>query len=356
MNDKSKLRVAIAAAGTGGHVFPALNLAKHLMQHEDAKVLWFGADDISKKKALQFHIEHVALRVSGFKAVGWWRKLTALWFSLTAMFRAFYYLKRFKPDVLIGFGGFVTVPVGFAAKIAGVPVFIHEQNRVPGLANRVLAFLSKEIWLTFPGIFDRWQKKCVWTGVPHQCLAQTFSAREFNTPRRILVLGGSLGAKPLNEKIPTVLAKVKAHFPLDIRHQTGSKDVEAVKKSYQINHLNADVISFIEDMPSAYEWADVIISRAGALSLAEITASRRPAIVIPYPQSADNHQEKNADFFEKAGTLIKINQDCIGLELESRLLALLQDELARRSMAQAMERLGGLNTLELMTKRIRETI
>ncbi len=351
-----KPKVVIAAAGTGGHVMPAFSLAQHLKATEDADILWLGRRDLSEKKAHQANIAHIALHVSGFKRVGLWRRVVALWQAFYALLHSIWILLRFKPDAVVGFGGFVTVPVGLAAVLTRTPLFIHEQNTVPGLANRVLARWAQRIWLTFPESFLRWSHKCEWVGVPHQVQAPALKDTVLHEPTRILILGGSLGAMPFNQALPKLLSKFHAQHALHIVHQTGMRHLESVKKEYESCKFTPQVVAFIEDMQGAYAWADIVVSRAGALSLSEITHAGCPSIVIPYPQAADNHQEANARFYRDKGAVLMLKQP----EIKDRFIPLLQklilDDEQRAKMKQAMQQLKRNEPLEAMAQTIREAL
>lgn len=326
-------RVLIMAAGTGGHVFPGLALASEL-KARGHEATWLGTPQgmeqrwVPKAGIPMDSIDFKGLRSNGIK-----RWLLAPFALLKAMTQALGIMRRQRPDLVIGMGGFVSGPGGLAARVLGIPLIIHEQNAVPGLANRLLANFAVKVVQAFPGSFAD-DAKVLTLGNPlrPEILAldgQGAARPAHEGPLRILIIGGSLGAQALNEQVPAALAK--AGIQCEIRHQAGRGKQEATKGHYARAGVEAQVSEFIEDMAGAYAWADLIICRAGALTLAELTLVGLPAILVPYPYAVDDHQTRNAAVLADHGAGILLPQS----ELSPERLATCLSQLA-----QAPERLA----------------
>jgi UDP-N-acetylglucosamine--N-acetylmuramyl-(pentapeptide) pyrophosphoryl-undecaprenol N-acetylglucosamine transferase len=288
------------AGGTGGHVFPALAVAESL-RAQGWQVSWLGT-----KSGLESSVvpaQGIAidwLSVAGVRGKGWLTKIKSLALLGLACVQAWQILRQRKPDVVLGMGGFVAGPGGLMAKLLGIPLVIHEQNRVPGTTNRLLAKLASRVLEAFPGSFNQAVgAKC--TGNP---LRAAFLAAAGPAPvrtdanTRILVVGGSLGAKALNEVMPETAYGLTS---VQIRHQTGGAMCETVRQRYQSLQVDAEVVAFIDAMAEAYRWADIVICRAGAMTVSEVAAIGVPAIFVPLPQAIDDHQTANARFLADAG-------------------------------------------------------
>ena len=293
-------RIVIMAGGTGGHVFPALAVAEWL-RAQGWQVSWLGTKSGLESRVVPARgIDIDWLSVAGVRGKGSLTKLKSVFLLLAACGQAWKILRQRKPDVVLGMGGFVAGPGGLMAKILGIPLVIHEQNRVPGTTNRLLSYMADQVLEAFPGSFKK-EVGARWTGNP---LREEFlAAAEKTQPQaegktRILVIGGSLGAKALNEVMPETAA---ALADVQIRHQTGADMREAVKQHYQRLNVDAEVVAFIEDIVAAYRWADIVICRAGAMTVSEVAAAGVPAIFVPYPYAIDDHQVANAHFMVDAG-------------------------------------------------------
>jgi UDP-N-acetylglucosamine--N-acetylmuramyl-(pentapeptide) pyrophosphoryl-undecaprenol N-acetylglucosamine transferase len=246
------------------------------------------------------------LDIGGIRGKNLKTMLLAPFKLLRALIQALVLMQRLKPRAVLGMGGFVSGPGGVAAWLLRIPLLIHEQNAIAGLTNRLLAPLATHVLQAFPGTFAPARRA-------HTCgnpLRRDFGARsdtyQVHTPLRILVLGGSLGAQALNECVPIALAQV--NMALLIRHQSGRGKQQQLQQRYNEQQLNAQVDEFIEDMPAAYLWADVVIARAGALTLSELAHSGRPAILVPFPHAVDDHQSANAAVLVRAGAAYLLPQ------------------------------------------------
>ena len=291
-------RILIMAGGTGGHVFPGLAVARELEQ-KGWQVHWLGTANRMEAKIIpKAGIDISFIDVAGVRGNGLLRLIKAPFQILKSIFQARKVLKSFGPDVVLGMGGFASGPGGIAAWMMGVPLILHEQNAVPGMTNKILARFAKKVFTgfdrTFPeqdGISDKFR----WVGNPVR--KEFFDIQRTVTDQNsinILVVGGSLGAQALNEAVPQALKQVSQ---FNVRHQCGGGHLQSVKQTYQeclIDQDNWQVEEFIEDMATAYEWADLVICRAGALTVAEVAASGVAAVFVPLPHAVDDHQTKNA--------------------------------------------------------------
>lgn len=285
----------ILAGGTGGHVFPALAVAERLRQ-SGCEVSWMGTQAGLEAKvvpAAGIPIDWIA--AAGVRGKSWGQRLLAPWLLMRACCQAGRILLRRKPHVALGMGGYVAAPGGLMAWLLRCPLVIHEQNRIPGTTNRILARLAKAVLEAFPGSFPK-ETNAAWTGNPLRdriaALADKPRSGTDGGSLHLLVLGGSLGAKALNELLPEAVAA--AGVPLEIWHQTGQSAQEETRARYAEKGINARVEAFIEDMAAAYGWADLAVCRAGAMTVSELCAAGVPALLVPYPYAIDDHQTANA--------------------------------------------------------------
>lgn len=300
-------RIVIMAGGTGGHVFPALAVAQWFVDQGWA-VSWLGTQKGLEAKVIPENgIEIDWLSVAGVRGKGLISKATSGFKLIKACGQAWSILRRRKPDVVLGMGGFVSGPGGLMARLLNIPLVIHEQNRVPGTTNRYLAKVANRVLEAFPHSFKK-EVNAICTGNPlRKDFLQSFKTKEslIGRPLRLLIIGGSQGAQALNEAIPDSLAQLS---DIDIRHQTGTAMQEHVAKRYQELKVNASATAFINDMVSAYQWADIIICRAGAMTISEVAAMALPAILIPLPNAIDDHQMANARFLTESGAAFLLPQ------------------------------------------------
>lgn len=305
-------RIVIMAGGTGGHVFPALAVAQWLIG-EGWQVSWLGTHKGLESRVIPENgIEIDWLSVAGVRGKGIVLKVASVIKLIKACGQAWLILRRRKPDVVLGMGGFVAGPGGLTAKLLGIPLVIHEQNRIPGTTNRLLAKAARRVLEAFPGTFPK-QVKATCTGNPlRKQFQETQPSKNSDGQHlKVLVIGGSQGAQVLNEVIPDALARLD---DVAIRHQTGSVMEEQVAKRYQNLGVNAEATAFIQDMVRAYQWADLIICRAGAMTVSEVAAMGLPAIFIPLPNAIDNHQMANAHYLVDAGAGLILPQKELNAE------------------------------------------
>jgi UDP-N-acetylglucosamine--N-acetylmuramyl-(pentapeptide) pyrophosphoryl-undecaprenol N-acetylglucosamine transferase len=302
--------VIIMAGGTGGHVFPALALAR-LLRSRSYDVVWLGTRRGLEARivpANNLPIEWISVGGLRGKSITTllaapFRLSLALWQSLRVMW-------RHRPQVVVGLGGFVTGPGGIAAWLTRAPLVIHEQNAIAGFTNRRLAPLAREVLEAFPNSFDAGTKaRAIGNPVRQEIFAVPSPAARFaqrSGPIRVLVVGGSLGAMKLNAVVPFAIARLSGSITLDVRHQAGEKWVDSARKSYAEANVRADVRPFIDDMAEAYAWADLVICRAGALTISELAAAGVAAILVPFPAAVDDHQTHNARYLVSEGAAILI--------------------------------------------------
>jgi len=333
------VRVVIMAGGTGGHVFPALAVAQALGAR-GAAVAWLGTE-----RGLEARLVPAAglplhtLPVAGLRGRGVGAWLAAPFRIARAVAAAARLLRSLSPDVVLGMGGYAAGPGGVAAWLLRRPLVIHEQNAIPGLTNRLLAPLARRVLAAFPGAFPEGPKVTV-TGNPVRAEIAALPAPAARWagrtgPTRLLVLGGSQGARALNEALPAALARLPAAARPAVRHQAGPAHAEAVRAAYARVGVAAEVLPFIEDMAAAYAWADLVVARAGALTVAELAAAGVGALLVPYPHAVDDHQRANARWLERAGAAEIVTEPLEPAALAARLAALLagREALLRRAEA-----------------------
>jgi UDP-N-acetylglucosamine--N-acetylmuramyl-(pentapeptide) pyrophosphoryl-undecaprenol N-acetylglucosamine transferase len=303
-------RVLIMAGGTGGHVFPGLAVARRLLERR-VQVVWLGT-----RRGLEAHavpasglaIDMEWLNIQGVRRKGWLRWWLFPLTLLYAMAQAFRVLRRRKPDAVLSMGGFVAGPGGLMASLLGIPLLIHEQNAIPGMTNKWLAPLADQVLSGFPNAFGRHVvARPVGNPVRDEIAAlpppeERLAARRGRL--RLLVVGGSLGARIFNDVVPDAVHELPAEGRPEIWHQCGRNAAETVRRSY--GDVPAKVTEFIDDMAQAYAWADVVLCRAGAMTIAEIAASGSAAILVPYLYAVDDHQTANARFLSERDAAVLV--------------------------------------------------
>jgi len=303
----------IMAGGTGGHVYPALAVAEYL-RARGVSLFWLGTTrGIENRVVPQQGIELLTVRVSGVRGKGLRSKLAAPLKVLAAILQALYICVRRRPAAALGMGGFASGPGGIAAWLLRIPLLIHEQNRVAGTTNRILARFAVKIMQGFPGTFEA-RTGAVTTGNPVRRQIADLAGRETSASAsgrlNVLVLGGSQGARKLNRMAPLALDRLQHRMKLNVRHQCGERHLAETQRVYdglQLDQVRLD--PFIDDMASAYEWADIAVCRAGALTIAELCAAGLAAILVPFPYAIDDHQTANARYLRDAGAALLLPED-----------------------------------------------
>ena len=314
-------RVVIMAGGTGGHIYPALACAQNF-KDRGIDVQWLGSkggmeEQLVSEQGFPVH----ALSIKGVRGKGLLGLLAAPFRVLHAIGQAVAILQKLKPDVVLGMGGFVAGPGGVAAKLLGIPLAIHEQNAVAGTTNRLLAKVANVKLQAF----DNALPGAIHVGNPirKDILRQTMrpSRQEGARPLKLLVVGGSLGAKAINDVVPQVLAQWPHEQRLDVWHQTGKNNYQTVAQQYADAGLEARVEPYLENINQAYYWADVVLCRAGAMTISELAVAGLPAILVPYPYAIDDHQTANARFLEKVDGAYLLPQPELSVEKVIQLLS-----------------------------------
>lgn len=326
--------VLIMAGGTGGHIFPGLAVAEAL-RARGVPVAWLGAAGAMETRLVPAAgIELHTLAIGGLRGKSLATLLLAPFRLLRAVFGALSLLRATKPRAVVSFGGFAAGPGGIAAVLRRTPLLVHEQNRVAGFTNRVLARFARRVLAGFPDVLDRAE----WVGNPVRAEIAALPAPEQRLsgrtgPARLLVLGGSLGAAALNRALPAALARLAPDLRPSVLHQCGRNHADATRAGYRDAGIEAEVEPFIADMASAYGSADLVVCRAGALTLAELAAAGSASILVPYPHAVDDHQTRNAEFLVECGAAALLPEAQLD---PARLAELLNELLGDRERLRAM--------------------
>ncbi|ATQ74466.1 undecaprenyldiphospho-muramoylpentapeptide beta-N-acetylglucosaminyltransferase [Massilia violaceinigra] len=343
-------RLMIMAAGTGGHIFPGIAIAQ-TMRQRGWDVSWLGTShgmeqDLVPKNGIAID----SIDFSGMRGKGLKHSVTGA-FKMAASFVACRrIIRQRKPDVVLGMGGYVCVPGGMMARLAGVPLALVNADAALLLSNKTLAPLAGKVMFGFPADFGSAAAKAIVTGNPvrKEILAMAAPSQRFegrSGALRILVVGGSLGAKVLNDSVPAALALLPEEQRPHVTHQSGKKNIDALRESYAKAGVTADVVDFIDDMAGAYAAADVVICRAGAITVSELTAAGVASVLVPFVASTTSHQRDNAQWMDKQKAAIHLPQT----ELSAQRVAQLLQGLSRdacRAMAQAALAVGKRNANE----------
>ncbi len=325
----------IMAGGTGGHIFPAMAVARSLIE-KGAKVHWLGTasgmeHNIVPAENIPLHL----ITIKGFRGKGLLAKLLTPYLLLKAVWQSIVVLRKVKPKVVVGFGGYVAAPGGIAARLLGKKLIIHEQNSVAGSTNKLLAKIASKTLVAFP----RSLPGALLIGNPIRSevkeLFETQKIYAEGKQRNLLVMGGSLGAEAINTIVPESIEKIPASIRPNIWHQTGKNKLQMVVESYKSLNIEARSEEFISDVAEAYRWADIIICRAGALTVSEVAVAGLPAIFIPYPYAIDNHQSVNAQWLVDYQAAYAIEQKEL---TNSALGTLLEEMLTDNALLQRLSR------------------
>ena len=338
--------ILVMAGGTGGHVYPALAVARALQSHSQ-EIVWLGTHrglESTVIPAAGIDIEWIS--VKGLRRKGLVALVVAPFQLAWALLQSLIVILRRRPAAVLGMGGFVSGPGGLAAWLTRRPLVIHEQNAAAGLTNRLLARLARVVLQAFPGSFNSSvHAETVGNPVREDISAVVAPADRFNDrqgPLRLLVLGGSQGALALNTTVPEALSKLPAQDRPLVRHQCGEKTLAAAREAYEANGVDVDLVTFIDDMASAYAWADLAVCRAGALTIAELCAVGLPALFVPYPGAVDDHQTANARSMADAGAAVIIDQSMLSADVLARQLSdwlgSREDLLAKAETARGLDK------------------
>ena len=333
-------RLLVVAAGTGGHVYPALAVAERL-RCLGVDVSWLGTavgieSRLVPAAGFPFHVS----RVAGLRGKGVARWLAAPYLLVRSGLRSIAVLSRVRPHVVLGMGGYGAGPGGLVARLLGIPLVIHEQNAIPGLTNRILAWFATRVLEAFPASFSA-RRHAVHTGNPVREALVRGPAPEARLAGRggrlrVLVIGGSQGARALNEVVPRALAIDSLGGKVTVRHQCGPAHVDATRDAYAAHGAEAKITGYIEDMGAAYAWTDVAVCRSGAMTVAELAATGVASILVPFPYATDDHQTRNARFLADRGAAILFAEDSLDAGALASTLGALHAERGRvESMSRA---------------------
>ena len=334
--------VLIMAGGTGGHIFPGIAVGREL-DRRGVPVVWLGGETgLEGRLVPQAGFALETLAFSGVRGKGLLTLLLAPLRLLRAVFAARAVLRRVRPRSVLSMGGYAAAPGGIAAWMARVPLVVHEQNRVAGMTNRLLARFARRVLAGF----DQVLPACEWTGNPVRAEIVALPdpgsrMAQSSAPLRLLVLGGSQGAQSLNSILPQVLSRLAASRELTIRHQCGARHVQSTREAYAMAFLDGDTQPFIPDRAPAYAWADLVVCRAGPLTIAEICPAGVASVLVPFPKAVDDHQTRNAEVLVEAGAAQLVAEgEGFAERLHATLDACLQDRAQLLAMARSARALA----------------
>lgn len=345
MSGLDKRPVLVMAGGTGGHIFPGLAVAEQL-RAQGVPVAWLGARGGMETTLVPTHgIDMYTVAVRGLRGKGLKTRLLAPWMLACAVVSALGIVRRVRPRCVLSMGGYAAGPGGLAAWLLRRPLLVHEQNRVPGVTNRWLARMARKVLAGFADAFAA-PRDAEWVGNP---VRADIAALPMPTERfgnrdgavRMLVLGGSLGARALNQRVPEALAQLPIEQRPDVWHQCGKRGAVEAREAYRAHRVEARVSPFIDDMAAAYAWADLVVCRAGALTVAELCAAGLGALLVPFPYAVDDHQTRNAQVMADIGAArIVQERDMQEDTLATHLRDLLVDRTRLAAMAAAARTLA----------------
>lgn len=345
----------IMAGGTGGHVYPALGFAE-LARQRGYEISWLGTENGLEARIVPVHgIELHCIDIAGLRGKGVKPLVTAPLKIVRAIRQAQKILKTTRPDLVIGFGGYSAGPGGVAARLAGIPLIIHEQNAIAGTTNRLLSRIASKVLCGF----EQALPNALTVGNPvRENIVNLPVKTAVNDPDwrpKLLVLGGSLGARFLNESVPRALAGIPVEQRPLVRHQAGPRLLDEARKSYAEAEVSADITAYIENMADAYQWADLVVCRAGAMTVSEIAVAGLPALFVPFPHAIDDHQTANANWLVSVGAALLYQQsEHDSNRFENLLKELLQDHEGLAHMSEKARSRGMRNSAEQILQQCEE--
>ena len=353
--------VLIMAGGTGGHIFPGLAVAE-VLRRQNVPVRWLGAEGGMETRtvpAAGIALDVVA--ITGLRGKGLMRWIRMPLMLMRAVWQARRLLEANRPGCAVSFGGYAAAPGGIAAWTKGIPVLVHEQNRIPGLTNRLLTRFARKILQGFPGTFPQ-EMSAIDSGNPVRREVAAIAEPQIRLagrsgPVRVLITGGSQGAQVLNRVVPAALHLLASSVDMEIRHQAGAKRVDEALEAYAEAAVAAEVQPFISDMAEAYSWADLVICRSGALTVAELAAAGVASVLVPFAYAVDDHQTRNAEYLAEAGAAVILAQSSLDPQiLATALNPLLSDREKLLSMAIAARHKALPDAAEKVVEACREWV
>lgn len=339
IKDVKEKTILVMAGGTGGHIFPGIAVADYL-KAQGWNIHWLGTEKRMEAQIVPAHGYDISfINIAGLRNKGLSSLLKLPIKLLQSVMQSIKVIKRVQPDVVLGMGGYASAPGGFAAWLLGKPLVVHEQNAVAGMSNKFLSRLAKDVLCAFPGAFPEGDATVVGNPLRSDIInINTDVPISPSTSKKVLVVGGSLGAKILNETVPQAMKQIKVQN-INVWHQTGVDNQAAVLASYQkygLPEAQVKVTEFIDNMSEAYDWADVVICRAGALTVSELAMAAKPAIFVPLPHAVDDHQTKNAMYLVTKGASKLLSQkEFNGTTLAQMLNSLFISDAVIQSMSKA---------------------
>jgi len=358
--EEGKGRLLIAGGGTGGHLFPGIAVARQWMKKNKLHEVLFvtGRRKIESDILQNAGFQQVSITVEGIKGRSWSRKIMTLFNLPRSLFQSLSIIRDYRPDVVLGVGGYSAGPVCLASRILGIPTVIHEQNSYPGLTNRLLSRIAHRALISFDESRTYLKSdQVILTGNPIRPeLLETKEKERESGPFRLLVMGGSQGAKFINRTFAETLKILKeTGTALEVIHQTGGNDYEEILEVYRKMGVEAVIQPFIEDMQKAYSWADLVINRAGASTVSELAALGKPSILIPYPFASNNHQEVNAQLLAgKGGAFMVLEKDLDPEKLAGLIRKIMDNPDELRLMGRRAEALGRPQAAEKIVEQLME--
>ncbi len=352
------MKVFIVAGGTGGHVFPALAVAKEF-EKEKAEIFWFGREgslehDICKKEGYKFYITEA----KAFRGQNLFQKLIAIFYLFSSFIISLKLIRNIRPKFVFSSGNFISLAPGLSAFVLDVPLFIHEQNTIPGTSNKILSRFSKIVFEGFSGSFQLKGVKFVGNPVRENIIrysGSTTTTKNKDKKINLLILGGSQGSIQLNEIVMEALRLIEDKTMWRILHQTGTDDINRLNTDYQSLDFEYSVQTFIENMGEAYREADLVIARAGAMTIAELLVMEKPSILLPLPWSTDNHQFYNAQYLKRLGAAQVIQSKKASISyLASLLIELTTDRKRLKDMSRSAKKYSLPNSSREIVKLINE--
>ena len=342
-------KALIMAGGTGGHIFPALAIARALKQR-GWEIHWLGTAKGMEARLVPNHgFPLQTIPIQGLRGKSKLSLLLAPWRIMHAVWAAGRFIQQYKPDVVIGMGGFAAGPGGIAAWLLRKPLLIHEQNAIAGMTNRWLGKVAQRVLSAFPKTFpEAYQTRIVGNPLRAEILAVPMQERP-RQPLRILVFGGSLGAQALNEQVPTALMGLST--ALSVWHQTGEKHIDSMQQAYQDAEFEVKLTAFIDDMAAAYQWADLVICRAGALTVSEIAQAGVASVLVPFPHAVDDHQTRNGQYLVEQGAAVLLQQTELE-QLSIKLQEMIADSQRLQQMAHAAKQCAKPDAVEKIVEEI----
>ena len=360
MNESIQLRILIAGGGTGGHVFPGIAIARGFQRRHPQAEIWFVGTQrgIEKRIVPAEGFTLKTIPVSGLKGMRGLNLLKALWNIPWGLKESYQILREFRPRLVIGVGGYSSGPPVLVAALMGIPILLQEQNARPGITNRILSRVADRVAVAFEECRSFFGDKTILTGNPVRPDFSQLSDRRNPDRFVLLIFGGSQGSHAINQAMIEALESLEGHFSkLWFIHQTGEKDFEWVRGAYQAAGAEGEVRPFFDDMPLQFTRSDLVICRSGAITLAELAAAGKAAILVPFPFAADNHQQRNAEAMARAGAAEMILQsELSGKRLAQRIMLFLDHREALLLMEQRSRQMGHPDAVERLVSLVEEMV